>query len=105
MGQITHVVEAPRDLPKWAVLPMTPRESAGSIRSMSQVLLIGGPSDGQEIDRPSSATVLDIEGSRYVLRRARGRDEQGGWVGIFLPLYAGALKARFARRQEVRTGA
>jgi len=74
---------------------------------MSRVLLIGGPSDGQEIDGPTTAATLDIEGSRYVLRRAAGRvrDEPRGWVGIFLPLYAGVLKARFARWPAVRTGA
>ena len=73
---------------------------------MSRVLLIGGPSDGQEIDRPTTAAVLDIDGSRYVLRRPGGpqRDELRGWVGIFLPLYAGALKARSARWPAVRTG-
>ena len=85
---------------------MTPRESGGKIRSMSRVLLIGGPWGGQEIDRPPTAAVLDIEGSRYVLRRARGhrRDELRGWVGIFLPLYAGVLKGRSARWPAVRTG-
>jgi hypothetical protein len=74
---------------------------------MSRVLLIGGPSDGREIDRPTTALVLDIEGSRYVLRRAHGRsrDELGRWVGIFLPLYAGVLKVRSARSPAVRTGA
>jgi hypothetical protein len=50
---------------------------------MSRVLLIGGPSDGQEIDGPT-----DVR----------------GWVGILLPLYAGVLKARSARWPAVRTG-
>jgi hypothetical protein len=85
---------------------MKPRESGGKIRYMSHVLLIGGPWDGQRIDRPTTAAVLDIEGSRYVLRRARGhrRDEPRDWVGIFLPLYAGVLKVRSARWPAVRTG-
>jgi hypothetical protein len=74
---------------------------------MCRVLLIGGPSGGQEIDGPNTAAVLDIEGSHYVLRRASRphRGEPRGWVGIFLPLYAGVLKARFARWPSVRTGA
>jgi hypothetical protein len=74
---------------------------------MSRVLLIGGPPDGQEVDGPTTAGVLDIEGSRYVLRSTSGRhsDEVRGWVGIFLPLYAGVLKARFARWPAVRTDA
>jgi hypothetical protein len=85
---------------------MTLRDFGGSIRSVSRVLLIGGPSDGQEIDGPTTAAVLDIEGSHYVLRRAGGRHpgERRGWVGIFLPLYAGVLKARFARWPAVRAG-
>jgi hypothetical protein len=74
-------------------------------RSMSRVLLIGGPSDGQEVDGSTSAAVLEIEGSRYVLRRARGSHRDEPWVGIFLPLYAGMLKARFAGWPPARTGA
>jgi hypothetical protein len=72
---------------------------------MSRVLLIGGPSDGQEIDGPTRAAVLDVEGSRYVLRPPGGRhrDVVRGWVGIFLPLYAGAMKARSARVPAART--
>jgi hypothetical protein len=85
---------------------MTLRKSGGKIPSMSRVRLVGGPWDGQEIDRPTTAAVVDIEGSRYVLRRAGGgrRDMLRGWVGIFLPLYAGVLKARSARWPAVRTG-
>jgi hypothetical protein len=72
---------------------------------MSRVLLIGGPSGGQEIDEATRAAVLDIDGSRYVLRRAGGRHGDEVWLGFFLPLYAGILKARLGRRPPLRTGA
>jgi hypothetical protein len=72
---------------------------------MGRVTLIGGPSDGQEVEGPTRAAVLDIEGSRYVLRRTNGRHRDVAWVGIFLPLYAGILKARSGRRPRLGTGA
>jgi hypothetical protein len=67
---------------------------------MGSVSLIGGPMDGRVVDSPPAAgSWLDVEGNRYVVRRASA-DGAGVEkdVGIFLPLYASAVAARRGRR-------
>jgi hypothetical protein len=66
---------------------------------MGSVSLIGGPMDGRVVESPAAGSWLDVEGNRYVVRRASA----GGAgvkhdVGIFLPLFASAVAARRARR-------
>lgn len=67
---------------------------------MGRVFLIGGPADGREMAASATDDVLDVDGSRYVVRRAYALDHAAtdDWVGIFLPLYAALLRARFAGR-------
>ena len=60
---------------------------------MTNVLLIGGPGDGDVIQTATSAGWIDVGASRYVLRETYplDGDESNGSVGMFLPLYASLL--------------
>ncbi|MEA2365866.1 MAG: hypothetical protein QOI32_1378 [Thermoleophilaceae bacterium] len=69
---------------------------------MGSVSLIGGPMDGRVVESPAAGSWLDVEGNRYVVRRASaGGAGVSENVGIFLPLYASAVAARRGRRASM----